>query len=109
MAGETASAITDIGWYVDALGEDLPYAKTSHLEAGALVNNFIGGSHNPFRVDELALARAVLEVAADLYYRKASRNGIAGFDGVEAQPFRLNRDPMAAAYPILRPFLVVGL
>ena len=109
MANETASAITDVGWYVDALGEDIAYAKTSQLEASALVYNFIGGSDNPFRVDELVVARAVLEVGADLYYRKASRNGIAGFDGVEAQPFRLNRDPMAAAYPLLRPFLVIGL
>ncbi|WP_104136576.1 hypothetical protein [Cryobacterium sp. Y62] len=109
MADETASATTDIGWYVDALGEDIAYATTSQSEATALVTNFIGGATNPFNVPVAVVARAVLEVGADLYYRKASRNGIAGFDGVEAQPFRLNRDPMAAAYPLLRPFLVVGL
>ena len=100
--------MTELSWYVDAIGEDVEYAATSKAEATELVNHFIG-SGNPFGVPELVVDRAVLEVGADLYYRKASRNGVVGLDGVDSQPFRLNRDPMAAAYPVLRPYLVTGL
>lgn len=110
MTDDTTPATTDLAWYVEALGEDAAYASTSAAEAKQLVHDFIGGETNPFEVPESVVARAVLEVGADLYYRKASRNGVVEFGGVEvAQPIRLNRDPMAAAYPILRRYLVMGL
>jgi hypothetical protein len=99
---------TNLTWYVNAKGEDAQYANESAAHAAVLVGNFIGEG-NPFKVPDSVVALSVLEVGADLYYRKASRNGIVGLDSVEPQPFRLNRDPMAAAYAILRPFLVVGL
>lgn len=105
---DTTPASTDLEWYTEALGEDAEFAKTCALEATTLVNDFIGES-NKGAVPDPVLARAVLEVGADLYYRKASRNGVVGFEGIEAQPFRLNRDPMAAAYSLLRPYLVMGL
>lgn len=98
----------DLKWYVDALGDDVAYAATSAAEAAELVGDFVGEG-NPFNVPAKVLARAILEVGADLYYRKASRNGVVGLDGVDPQPFRLNRDPMAAAYPLLRRRLVSGL
>lgn len=102
---------TVLDWYVTAIGEDATYAQQCALEAEIMVDNFIGAA-NPYAVAPAIVKRAVLEVGADLYYRKASRNGIASFDtGMPApEPMRLNRDPMAAAYPILRPFLpAVGL
>ena len=98
---------TGLVWYVDALGEDAAYAAISAAEAAELVGGFVG--EYAALVPPLTLARAILEVGADLYYRKASRNGVVGLDGVDPQPFRLNRDPMAAAYPLLRRFLVIGL
>lgn len=100
---------TELAWYVEALEDDAAYAATSKLEAETLVHGFIGGENNPYGVPAPALNRAVLEVGADLFYRRQARNGIASFDGMEAQPMRLNRDPMSAAYPFLRPFLVTGL
>lgn len=108
MADSTAPATptTTLEWFVEALGEDVAYAADSKAEAADLVDNFVGAG-NPFNVPTSVIARAVLEVGADLFYRKASRNGVVGFDGPDPQPFRLNRDPMAAAYPILRPFLVL--
>lgn len=108
MLDETTPA-TELTWYVDALGDDVAFATASKAEATELVNDFIGGAGNPFDVPPVIVARAVLEVGADLYYRKASRNGVVGLDGVEPQPFRLNRDPMAAAYPLLRRYLVTGI
>ncbi|SDH16096.1 hypothetical protein SAMN04515691_2988 [Leifsonia sp. 98AMF] len=104
----TAPAATDLSWYVQAIGEDKPYAESCQAEAQQMVDDFIGEG-NPFGVPESVVARAVLEVGADLYYRKASRNGVVQLDGVEPQLFRLNRDPMAAAYPLLRRYLVMGL
>lgn len=102
-------AVGTVEWFVNAIGEDAEFAQTSQAEAEALVNNFIGGQDNPFGVPTQVLERAILEVGADLYYRRAARNGIVGLDGVDPQPMRLNRDPMSAAYALLRPYLVTGI
>ena len=107
MPDETPA--TTLDWYVEAVGEDKPFAAESHAVAQQMVYDFIGGEGNPFDVPAEVVARAILEVGADLYYRKASRNGVATFTGVEPQLFRLNRDPMSAAYPLLRRYLVMGL
>lgn len=100
---------TTLEWYVEAVTVDAPFAKESEEVAQQMVTDFIGGEANPFGVPEQVVARAALEVGADLYYRKASRNGVMTMEGVEPQMFRLNRDPMAAAYPLLRRYLVMGL
>lgn len=99
---------TTLEWYVQAVTADAAFAKESEEVATQMVTDFIGAG-NPFKVPEKVVARAVLEVGADLYYRKASRNGVVTMEGVEPQMFRLNRDPMAAAYPLLRRYLVMGL
>ncbi|MDJ1115341.1 hypothetical protein [Microbacterium dauci] len=103
------SAPTELTWYVDAVGDDVEFAGESKTLATQMVHDFIGGAENPFGVPAPVVARAILEVGADLYYRKASRNGVVELGGVEAQPFRINRDPMTAAYPLLRRYLVMGL
>lgn len=100
---------TAIEWYVEAIGEDEDFAKRSEYEAKELVYEFIGGEANPYGVPKSSIERAVLEVGADLFYRRLARNGITTFDGVDVEPVRLNRNPMSAAYPILRPHLVSGL
>jgi hypothetical protein len=109
MTDAAPSTPTELDWYVNAIGDDKPFAAESKALAQVLVNDFIGGQANPFKVPGEVVERAVLEVGADLYYRKASRNGVVQLDGVEPQLFRLNRDPMAAAYPLLRRYLVMGL
>ncbi|RWZ52934.1 hypothetical protein ELQ90_03085 [Labedella phragmitis] len=111
MTDSTARDATDttLEWYVNAIGEDADFAAASAATATSMVHEFIGGEDNPFKVPADVVARAVLEVGADLYYRKASRNGVVGLEGTGPQPFRINRDPMTAAYPLLRPYLVMGL
>jgi hypothetical protein len=109
MTDDTTPATTDLAWYVQALGEDAAYASESEEVARQMVTDFIGGKANPYGVPEPVVARAVLEVGADIYYRKASRNGVVSLDGVDPQLFRINRDPMVAAYPLLRRYLVMGL
>lgn len=105
---DTTPATTDLAWYVEAVGEDSTYAAESKATAAQLVGDLIGEG-NPYGVPASVVARAVLEVGADLYYRKQSRNGIVGLEGIDPQPQRLNRDPLAAAYPLLRRYLVMGL
>lgn len=105
---DTTPDTTDLAWYVEALGEDKPYAEDSKRTAVQMVGDLVG-ENNPHKVPETVVARAVLEVGADLYYRKASRNGIVGLEGIAPQPQRINRDPLAAAYPLLRHYLVMGL
>lgn len=107
MADPTTPATT-LEWYVQAIGDDVPFAAESATDAATLVGHLVGEG-NPYGVPENVVARAVLEVGADLYYRKASRNGIVGLEGIDPQPMRLNRDPLVAAYPFLRPYLVFGL
>lgn len=99
---------TTLDWYVNAIGDDEPFAAESAQVATQMIEDFIGAD-NPYGVPDEVVARAVLEVGADLYYRKASRNGVVTMEGVEPQMFRLHRDPMAAAYPLLRRYLVMGL
>lgn len=105
---DTTPATTDLAWYVDAIGADAEYAAASKEVARQMIEDFIGQG-NPYGVPQSVVARAVLEVGADLYYRKASRNGVVTLQGVDPQLFRLNRDPMVAAYPLLRRYLVMGL
>lgn len=92
------------------LGEYL--GETSAAEAGIiaeceatalqLVTAHVGTATVPTEV----LRTAVREVGADLFHRRKSRNGVTTFAGVDgATPVRLNRDPLTAAYPILRPYL----
>lgn len=53
--------------------------------------------------------QAVIEVASDLYFRRTARNGVMSVTDSELQPFRINRDPLASARPILRPWLPAGM
>lgn len=49
--------------------------------------------------------RAVIEVAADLYHRRQTRLGVAGFADNDLNPIRITRDPLAAARGFLAPYL----
>lgn len=83
---------------------DNPFLTTCAAEATAMVTQRIGTAEVPASI----LDRAGLEVAADLYYRRRTRNGVAEFDGMDMAPVRISRDPMAAAAAILAPYLGGG-
>lgn len=53
--------------------------------------------------------RAVLAVGAELFNQSRAKNGVAQFAGLDEQPIRIARDPMVAAYPLLSPWVVLGL
>lgn len=98
--------------YVNAQNAvDVRLANNSAAEADELVSRHIGGKDNPHDVPATLIARAVLEVGADLYWRHKSRNGVVQLgSGVEAAgPVRINRDPMTMAYELLSPFLPAAI
>lgn len=92
--------------YVQASDDDLAFVNSCLTEATTLVGRYTASGRRP--VPEDIEDRAVLEVAADLYYRRRTRNGVAEFDGMDMQPLRVSRDPMAAAYPLLSRYVGGG-
>jgi hypothetical protein len=105
---DAAGEHVDLAEYVGAAGEAaLRLVADSAEEAEALVDERIGETAYA-TVPVPVRRRAILEVGADLYWRKASRNGVVGFEGQDIQPMRLARDPMNTATSILAPW-VVGL
>jgi len=92
--------------YLTVTGEgDESNVAAALPEARALVENYIGSYSIPPAVKE----RAIIEVTAELFYRKNSRNGVSEFAGTDLAPFRIARDPMKAAYAILKQFIPGGL
>ena len=92
--------------YVQAAGEtEEGEAGHALTEARALVSRHLAGSP---AVPEKVEARAVIECAAELFQRKGARNGVMDLGSPDLSPFRIARDPMKAAYPILAPY-VIGL
>lgn len=97
---------TELSRFVSAPQDD-PYLGACVTEATALVEKLAGDRLSTIPVP--VADRAILEVSADLYHRRATRNGIAGFDDTEisASPVRINRDPLTPARPILAPWIGV--
>ncbi|MGJ9424732.1 hypothetical protein ACHABX_02675 [Nesterenkonia halotolerans] len=103
---DDTALVTKLAEYVqaDPSGEQA-YLASCTAEAQAMVSQHTGTATVPDPIK----ARAVLEVAADLYYRRKTRNGVADFADLEgAAPIRVARDPMTAAYPLLRPYVGLG-
>lgn len=105
-----ASALTErVSAYVGlkpgtpAATERAEYVRQCTTEATALIAAKVDAAKVPPSV----WARAVVEVAADLYHRQAARNGVVIFDGGETgvDTVRIGADPLRPAWPLLRPYL----
>jgi hypothetical protein len=76
------------------------------LDAGkALVNNYVGEGEIPSHIR----FQAELIASSELFHRRSAPNGIAQFASMDGQPVRVGRDPLAAVYPLLLPFLGYGV
>lgn len=92
--------------YVKTRAEDA-YLIECVTSAQSLIATHVGTAAVP----ESVLERAVVEVAAELYWRQQARNGVTQFDGgPEAGPelVRIGNDPLRAIRPLLRPYLAGG-
>lgn len=91
--------------YVKA-GTVTAYVGQCWDEAQALVGRHIGDAQVP----ETIVTRATIEVGAELYNRQNAPSGVLNqateFGGT---PTRVARDPMVAAYPLLRPWVGQGI
>lgn len=76
-------------------------------EADALVTAYISEA-NLDAVPEEIIGRATLEVGAELFHRKNTKNGLSQFATADGQAVRIARDPMVAAYPLLNRYLPGG-
>lgn len=95
----------DLQAYVNASSTaDLAFVATVLSEALELVAAFVGDAVVPEAVRD----RAVLEVGSELYHRRQAPNGIVQAAGLDVAPIRVARDPMVAAYPLLRPYVGGG-
>lgn len=91
--------------YVGATANKTDFAGECIAEAADLVAGYVGEAEVPSTV----LERAILEVGAELYNRKDTKNAVAQFATPDATPVRIARDPMVAAYPLLNRFVGPGL
>lgn len=93
----------DLAAYVGAPNGN-PLLQPSWETAVELVDAYVGEHEVPAKVK----ARAYLEVGAELWHRKNTKNAVAQFAIPDAEPIRIARDPMVAAYPLLRRYLPGG-
>lgn len=91
--------------YVGAGVDQTALVSACSEEAAALVARYIGTATVPNAVKD----RAELEVGSELFHRQSAPNGIAQFQTLDASPVRVARDPMVGAYPLLAPFVGLGI
>lgn len=104
-SGPDDTGPADLARYVSAaLPADQPFIDKSWAAAVLLVDKTIDGKPVPGD----ARHRACLEVGADLFFRRQTRNGVAGFADADLNPYRVSRDPLAGGRPILAPWLGGG-
>lgn len=87
-----------------------PFLADCWAEAVALVDEYLrkpeGGQ---WEVPAPLLRRSRLMVASELYHQANAPGGIMQqWTDVQAAPARMARNPMVAAYPLLRPFVPGG-
>lgn len=92
--------------YVNTDASDEPYLEDVLAEAVELVDHHIGPIDT---VPDKIRDRAILEVGSELYHRRQAPNGISQFATPDGPPIRVARDPMVGAYPILRPYVGLGI
>jgi len=96
----------DLKAYVGAPASDDAFVADCWTEATALVSKFVGTA----AVNADLLQRAKIECGSELFHRRSAPNGIAQFatlDGGSA--VRVARDPMVGAYPLLTPYVGLGI
>jgi hypothetical protein len=98
----------DLKAYVGAPDSDNAFVSTCWDQAHELVDLFCGIAVAD--VPASVLKRAKIECGSELFHRRSAPNGIAQFatlDGGSA--VRVARDPMVGAYPLLTPYIGLGV
>lgn len=113
MADNTAAEVSagQLSTYVGDGGAAPEYVAESLAEAASMVAGHIKPENVRAAPPPHVVRRAVLEVGAELYHRRTSRNGVVGLDAGPDNfaPLRITRDPMKACYDILRPYMKAAI
>lgn len=94
----------DLKSHVGASDEDNLFCQWCEEEAEELVTKYVG----TVEVPDAILSLAIVEVGSEIYHRRSAPNGIAQFAAFDGSIIRVARDPMVAAYAILKPYLPLG-
>ena len=97
--------LSDLQSYIgtDESGE---FIQTCLTAGTKLVENYIG---EIVSVPDSIKDQAVLIASSELFHRRSAPNGIAQFASMDGQPVRVGKDPLAAVYPLLLPFVGYGI
>lgn len=93
--------------YVRAQQGDDEFVTSCWAQAVQLVDEACEGARTavPASISDLAK----LGVGSELFHRRQAPNGIAQFATADGNPVRVARDPMVAAWPLLRPYVGLGI
>lgn len=107
MAADITLDPAVLGKYVNEPAPASEYVKECAAEAAAMMTGHLSDSNVRVFPPAHVVTRALLEVGAELYHRRTTRNGVVGLDGGPDSfaPLRIARDPMKACYEILRPYM----
>lgn len=103
LTPEAREALADrLARHVQATKRTDSYVSECLDEAADLVTDYLSAAAKD--VPTSVLNRAVIEVGADLFWRREARNGIMTFDGggdAGIETARVSADPLRAARPLL--------
>lgn len=88
--------------YLRAGDDDDTFIERCFDDATELVNDYVGEVYVP----EARLALAILKTGAELYSQRDAPQGVSQFSDVNNNPVRVARDPLVAAKPILRKYVI---
>ncbi len=108
-APEPSPDVLALQVHLKAPTADVEFLTDVLTQATTQVDTYLGEARTD--VPPEVLAGAVREVAVELYSRRSIRHGIATYTTADGQlsPVRVNRDPLAAAYPLLARYVPAGL
>lgn len=81
--------------------EDSSFVDDALQTGHHLVERYVGTAEVPSHVRDIA----VLQVASEVFHRRQAPAGITQFADMSGSAVRVGKDPMSAAYELLRPYV----
>lgn len=82
--------------------DDDTFIERCFDDATDLVTEYVGDNYVP----PSRLALAILKTGSELYSQRDAPQGVSQFSDVNSNPVRVARDPLAAAKPLLRKYVI---
>jgi len=108
-----AELVTQLAEYVEWDATDPNLVRAAATAVALVGGRVTGNGANPTAGDAIPDAigmEACVAAAAELFYRRTARHGLVNLGGEEGTaPARIAKDPMALAWPLLSPFVGLGV